>query len=313
MYLVNLISSQIKSRYRNGPITAQTTSTIPTSARHELAEQIESTIYTSTASPSSTLSSPAQSPPIEISTVSAPAAPITSMQQRRKRKADEQLIKELSKTIDQTEETLRKMKESETFLDVRIRKYRFMLDQQSVRLCSRHLVEGNDHIVPVTPTPGTDTDTATPAPTGSQYIIDVEKEAEIKKQFTRQETNENKLKGVLEVQRSILTEIEVMRRKLIDVQAKRDELIMKQGECEEFLIASAELDFQMQRTGLANGSGRRLNGGTSTGSNTGANYYDYENDDNGTSFVTNEDRKALEMRNLKGRREEDDTSIVEVC
>jgi hypothetical protein len=51
--------------------------------------------------------------------------------------ANEKIVTEWSNTMEETRGTFVKMKESEIFLDVRIRKYRSLLDQQSVRLCSR--------------------------------------------------------------------------------------------------------------------------------------------------------------------------------
>ena len=69
---------------------------------------------------------------------------------RKKKRAElenEGLIKSLNRTIEETKEILDTMNEKETFIDVRVRKYRSLLDEQSIRLCNRHLLEGNDYIL----------------------------------------------------------------------------------------------------------------------------------------------------------------------
>ena len=171
------------------------------------------------------------------------------------------------------------MQDSETFLDVRIRKYRYLLDQQSIRLSSRHLMEGNDHIIVVPSSSPATSAAAAAAGQGTSLAIcessidasmmgtssndlndinssnehdnnvkiDIEKQYKIQNQFHQQEINEQKLKSILQVQKNILTEIEVMRRKLIELQSKRDEIVNIRNECEDFLIASAEVDMMQQQ------------------------------------------------------------------
>mmetsp|Transcript_11398 Transcript_11398/g.13227 ORF Transcript_11398/g.13227 Transcript_11398/m.13227 type:complete len:208 (-) Transcript_11398:234-857(-) len=155
---------------------ASRTATLPPPTRHHLAHQIETTL-----SPT-----------------------------------DKKLVNTLNETISSTKVTLEKMIDSELFLDTRIRKYRELLDESSVRLSSKHLTEG----------------------------YDIENEAETKRQFLQQETNETKLNDVVQIQKNIIMEIEVLRRKVVNLEKKRDDLLMKREECEEFLVASATLDLE---------------------------------------------------------------------
>ena len=334
--------SRLKDRYslsfRNKtPIDAQTlqatAAAIPTTQRHAMTEEIESTMHLyqysqldlgsdspsssksrslsksppASPGPSSALSpaSPASSalPPSELNPApsSPPSLPSSSpysspysspspstrgrRAQSKSKSKNQELLQELESTIQQTKQALSKMKESETFLDLRIRKYRSLLDQQSVRLCSRHLHEGNDHIIVQDTHVDGDGDgdghhrhhfyshTSNPhhSSQATQFIqstpqspptpnikdntddnvprisIDVEKQRKIQNQFHQQEINEQKLNSILKLQHSIIKEIEIMRRSLIDLEHKKQDIIDKQQECQQFLNASAEVDLQIMQ------------------------------------------------------------------
>ena len=315
--------SRLKDRYslsfRNKPaINAQTlqASAIPTSQRHAMAEEIESTMHkypysqldlldrdsdcdSPQSSSSHSLSKSSKSPPTspahspaapegespsstpsfapQSSPYSSPYSPTRSRRALSKSNSKNQkLLQDLEATIHQTKQALSKMKDSETFLDLRIRKYRSLLDQQSVRLCSRHLHEGNDHIIvedtvistgshdhgdgdgdgdahhaqsnqsnqPIQSTNNHEDITDDNIP---RISIDVEKQLKIQHQFRQQEINEQKLNSILKLQHSIITEIEIMRRSLVDLEHKKQEIINKQQECQQFLIASAEVDLHIMQ------------------------------------------------------------------
>ncbi len=335
MFLLNAITSRARDRYRQHEQIAQSTSAISTTTRHELVHEIESTLYSasgkSLSSPSSPLSSPQVTSPLltaspdqndvgtGISPNRHPLVRRRTMRRGDNEKQQQQLmvIKDLNKTIYQTKETMAKMRESEEFLDTRIRKYRSLLDKQSVKLCSRHLILGNDHIIVRGEnndyygenSQGTK-DSEDGINTGAQYTIDVEKEADIKKQFQQQEENEKKLSAVLDVQKDILTEIEVMRRKLIDLEQRRDSLVLKREECEEFLVRSAEID--MQNEAMANGSMHVIEASDDGIVNRSDSHDSHDSHDNIRNFVTDEDERKIEMTALNQSQNEDNISSIEV-
>eukprot|EP00551_Chaetoceros_affinis_P017389 CAMPEP_0203706918 /NCGR_PEP_ID=MMETSP0091-20130426/54561_1 /ASSEMBLY_ACC=CAM_ASM_001089 /TAXON_ID=426623 /ORGANISM="Chaetoceros affinis, Strain CCMP159" /LENGTH=313 /DNA_ID=CAMNT_0050582917 /DNA_START=43 /DNA_END=984 /DNA_ORIENTATION=+ len=298
MFLLNAFTSKVRDRYvQHEQVTVESTAAIPTPVRHELTQEIESALHSTlsarslTSPPSSPLSSPPR-PSLAVSHHNSSSPSISPTKRRRPMRGDTEkqehrlmVIKDLNKTIYKTKEAMAKMQESENFLDTRIRKYRSLLDRKSVILCSRHLTVGNDHIIVQNEQ---DNEVSGDGMNGgAKIIVDVEKEADIKKQFKQQEENEKKLSAVLDVQKNILTEIEIMRRKLIDLEQRRDSLVLKQEECEEFLIVSAEID--MQNEALANGS-LHVN-------------KDRENDIIGKSdedhdFITDEDARKIEMTAL---------------
>jgi len=117
---------------------------------------------------------------------------------------DEGLLEEIGIAISSTKEKILQSEDSERFLDVRVKKYRALLADLTVKI-------------------------------NAQSISHTDR-------FRKVELIEGyhlKICDVIDIQKKILAEIETLKRKLNDLERKKEALMLKKDDCEGYLMTNA--------------------------------------------------------------------------
>eukprot|EP01083_Nonionella_stella_P009890 28300_1 len=117
---------------------------------------------------------------------------------------DEGLLEEIGIAISSTKEKILQSEGSERFLDVRVKKYRALLANLTVKIDAQN-ISRTDRLRKVELTEG--------------YHL--------------------KICDIIDIQKKILAEIETLKRKLNDLERKKEDLMLKKDECEGYLMTNA--------------------------------------------------------------------------
>lgn len=133
---------------------------------------------------------------------------------------NEELIKELNQTLDDSRALLSQLEENELFLDMRIKSYTRLMDE----LEARQLED----------TTSTSTDLNLEENTSSSIAT--------KERQEKQKACAQLLQGVINAHKCLLADILLQKRRVDYLERTRDDLLEKRQECKDFVETSKKLD-----------------------------------------------------------------------